>query len=190
MELTEKAKNYAEENVIEVLKEAFAKVYADGYRDGYKDREEEIPVDLRDKKTEYVDLGLPSGTLWATDYEKSGEKVIYMPYCDASKLNLPTEEQWNELLSFCKCEFKYLTSLSRKYDFIGPNGNLITFFSHGYSKDGAIITEIEKIFFWLDNKNDNLEKNAIYMYYYNKEIKEICKQYMGYKLPVRLVRSK
>lgn len=42
VELKEKAINYAEENVINVLKEAFARVYADGYRDGYKDHKDEI----------------------------------------------------------------------------------------------------------------------------------------------------
>ena len=62
-ELKVKASNYAEENVLEVLKEAFAKVFADGYRDGYKDCKEEIPVDLSDDEVDYVDLGLPSGTL-------------------------------------------------------------------------------------------------------------------------------
>lgn len=36
IELNEKAGIYAEEKVINILKEAFAKVYADGYRDGYK----------------------------------------------------------------------------------------------------------------------------------------------------------
>ena len=46
-ELNVKANKYAEENVINVLKEAFAMVYADGYRDGYKDCKEEIPVDKR-----------------------------------------------------------------------------------------------------------------------------------------------
>ena len=55
IELNEKADIYAEENVITVLKEAFAKVYADGYRDGYKDRENEIPMNLRDGDTNYVD---------------------------------------------------------------------------------------------------------------------------------------
>ena len=55
-DLREKANNYAEENVINVLKEAFAKVYADGYREGYKDRDEEIPVDFHDGQTEFVDL--------------------------------------------------------------------------------------------------------------------------------------
>ena len=71
IELNEKAGSYAEANVINVLKEAFAKVYADGYRDGYKDREEEIPVNMRPNQTKYVDLGLPSGTLWSDDYERT-----------------------------------------------------------------------------------------------------------------------
>ena len=70
IELKEKAGIYAEENVINVLKEAFAKVYADGYRDGYRDCKENVSVNLHFCNTEYVDLGLPSGTLWSTDYEK------------------------------------------------------------------------------------------------------------------------
>ena len=65
-ELIEVANNYAENKTNEVLTSAIAQAYADGYKDGYRDREEEIPVDIRFKKTEYVDLGLPSGTLWAT----------------------------------------------------------------------------------------------------------------------------
>ena len=70
IELNEKADIYAEENVINVLKEAFAKVYADGYRDGYKDCLDHVSVNLRISNTEYVDLGLPSGTLWSADYER------------------------------------------------------------------------------------------------------------------------
>lgn len=105
VELKEKASSYAEENVINVLKEAFAKVYADGYRDGYKDRENEIPVDLRDSITEYVELGLPSGTLWSTDFEKEDGNVCYMTYGDASKFNITTICQWNELVQ--KCQWRY-----------------------------------------------------------------------------------
>ena len=62
-ELKEKANRYAQDNISEILKEAFAKVYADGYRDGYKDCKNEIPVDLRSNKTEFIDLGLPSGLM-------------------------------------------------------------------------------------------------------------------------------
>ena len=59
MELIEKAASYAAGKANKAITNAIAQAYADGYRDGYKDREQEIPVDLRDNKTEYVDLGLP-----------------------------------------------------------------------------------------------------------------------------------
>ena len=69
MELREKAENYAVGKANAAMDKAIAQAYADGYRDGYKDREDEIPVDLRDNKMEFVDLGLPSGTLWAKEFE-------------------------------------------------------------------------------------------------------------------------
>ena len=101
IELKEKANNFAEENILEVLKEACSKVYAEGYRDGYKDRDAEISVDLRDNKTEYVDLGLPSGTLWAKNDESIDGERIYLPYVSALHMYLPTAEQWNELQNDC-----------------------------------------------------------------------------------------
>ena len=69
MSLLEKAEKYATGKVNEAITNAIAQAYVEGYKAGYNDREMEIPVDLRDNKTEYVDLGLPSGTLWATKYE-------------------------------------------------------------------------------------------------------------------------
>ena len=50
------AAEYAVAQTNEVMSLAIAKAYADGYRDGYRDREEEIPVNLRNNETEYVDL--------------------------------------------------------------------------------------------------------------------------------------
>ena len=98
IELKEKASSYAEENVLEVLKEAFAKVYADGYRDGYKDREGEIPVDLRTNQTKYIDLGLPSGTLWSTDYEKEGDEVKYLRFSESLNYDIPTEKTMGRVM--------------------------------------------------------------------------------------------
>lgn len=102
MEITERAGNYADGKANEAITKAIAQAYADGYRDGYKDREEEIPVDLRDNKTEYVDLGLPSGTLWSKEYETENGETLYLPYGEAAKYAIPTEEQWNELRDYCK----------------------------------------------------------------------------------------
>lgn len=123
-ELSKIAVDYAAEKTNEVMTTAIAQAYADGYRDGYKDREEEIPVDIRDNKTEYVDLGLPSGTLWARGYEQKDGNVLYLSYDEASKYQLPTEEQWKELLEICRWEPHYG---SHSCDCIGPNGAFITF---------------------------------------------------------------
>ena len=96
-ELKELSANYATEKTNEMMSQIVAQAFADGYRMGYKDREDEIPVDLRDGNTEYVDLGLPSGTLWAADYEKEEGNRMYIPYSRASLLNIPTKDQWKEL---------------------------------------------------------------------------------------------
>lgn len=190
IELQEKANGFAEENILEVLKEACSKVYAEGYRNGYKDRDAEISVDLRDNKTEYIDLGLPSGTLWAKEFEHNGDEVHYLPYCDASTLSLPTEEQWNELLSFCRWEFTYVNNHSIKYDCIGPNGKVITFKSYGFHKVDKIREQGERIYFWLKDPSEEPDKKLVYMFYDRGEIKTISKSFMGFKYPVRLVQIK
>ena len=79
-ELKELSINYATEKTNEVMVNTIAQAYADGYRKGYKDREDEIPVDLRDGNTEYIDLGLPSETLWSTNYETKDKQVVFLPF--------------------------------------------------------------------------------------------------------------
>lgn len=188
IELNEKASIYAEENVINILKEAFAKVYADGYRDGYKDCQDHVSVNLRISNTEYVDLGLPSGTLWSADFEIDGEDVIYHPYEDAEKYGIPTKEQFNELLESCKWEFKYISSNAREYTCIGPNGNHIVFSSRGYKLAGTK-REIEKIFFWVKSTSEDLTREAVYLYYHSGEIKKLTEMFSGSMLPLRLVKN-
>ena len=103
-ELKELSANYATGKTNEMISQIVAQAFADGYRMGYKDREGEIPVDLRDGNTEYVDLGLPSGTLWSADYEKIDGKTIYQTYENAEALSIPTTEQCKELLELCEWE--------------------------------------------------------------------------------------
>jgi len=194
-ELKEKAYNYAEENVINVLKEAFAKVYSVGYRDGYKDREEEIPVDLRNNKTEYVDLGLPSGTLWAAHYEEENGSVRFLPYSVACEMNIPTEEQWNELVANCKRVFEidhghkprpHLQSVS----FVGRNGKFIKLQCCGILKADRV-DRGDCVCFWINENrggeykkiiciSDNVEENG--------PIKTTI-EYEGFRLPVILVNK-
>ena len=190
MNILENAEKYAEGKANQAITKAIADAYVEGYKAGYKDREEEIPMNLRDNKTEYVDLGLPSGTLWASDYEKSNDEYIYLPYDKAKCMNLPTEEQWQELKDYCKMEYDDYNSLYRKYNeviFIGPNGNSITFTNIAYVK--AKLVNSGEILFWLQNKDGDSENNAVSI-----NINEINKKpgptkcFTGFKLPIRLVR--
>lgn len=193
-ELTEVAAQYAAEKSNEMMINAIAKAYADGYRDGYKDRKEEIPVDLRSNETEYVDLGLPSGTLWAKDYEKENGEIVYLPYGKASLLNIPTATQWKELEESCKWEFEINNACLRKAKCIGPNGNILEFNCTGKKKIDEVCNEL-RVYFWIFDDEEGSEKNAIKMYHstarYNSGGKAtIINVFSGYKLPIRLVQTK
>lgn len=68
---------------------------------------------------DFVDLGLPSGTLW----KKTNENCGYLTYNQAGNRygrNLPTREQWQELISFCDWTWDRIG-----YRIVGSNGNSI-----------------------------------------------------------------
>lgn len=185
MELIEKAENYAAGKAIEALTKAIAQAYEEGYRDGYKNREEEEPLDLRYDKTEYVDLGLPSGTLWSKDYEKENGETLYLPYGKAAKYTIPTEEQWNELLEYSRRLPQYDGFIFSGVTFVGSNGNSIYLRDCGYKQDKK---EVVGLHFWILDNGDNIEKNSIHV---DSNIKtEIVKSFSGYRLPLRLVCKK
>lgn len=187
IELTEKAANYAAERSNQVIANALAKAYEDGYRDGYRDREDEIPVDLRCNDTEYVDLGLPSGTLWSIDYEREDGKLQYLPYIKTTGLNLPTEEQWKELFETCMCRNTIINGHANGILFIGLNGNSIKFSYERYFEGHTLnYGQNYGTCFWLKDGDDTREKKAGLIYKDNTF--NTARMYMGYRLPIRLVR--
>ena len=185
IELNEKADIYAEENVINILKEAFAKVYADGYREGYRECQEEIPVDLRDNQTRYVDLGLSSGTLWSSSYERIGAERLYLPYDKAKEMSIPTEDQWKELRRECRWSVD-----SDKLYCIGPNGNSIHFEKTGYISINKNKEIIDWSFFWIKNEEENgNECLSAKMSWHIASDERSHSIFRGYSLPIRLVRN-
>lgn len=194
MNIQETAEKYAEGKANQAITKAIADAYVEGYKAGYKDREEEIPMDLRDNKTEYVDLGLPSGTLWASDYEKSNDEYIYLPYEEAKHMNLPTVEQWKEVQICCKIIYRNEDVFDKEViraTVIGPNGKSITFFTTGYIEDGKVSEN--KAFFWLYDEREDLNKKTVQIYssYCSGNLTNgspIHSHLAGYKLPIRLVR--
>ena len=197
-ELDNISANYAAGKANEAIDKAIAQAYADGYRDGYKDREEETPVDFSDNKTEYIDLGLPSGTLWAADYEEKEEgKTLLVPYERSESLCVPTKEQWDELCDICKWEFN-INSACNLLDArcAGPNGNVLKFSWTGKTDIDTLVSFFE-VFFWIkDDDIDGNDKYAAHIYNAGKAnnlkigVKNTEKCFSGYKLPIRLVRKK
>lgn len=194
-ELTEIAAQYAAENANQMMTDVIAKAYADGYRDGYNDKGEEISVGL--SGTEYVDLGLSSGTLWSADYERDEGGVIYLPHGKASQFCLPTEAQWKELRESCRWEFEYYRYDLAKAKCVGPNGKFLEFRCTG-KEDVDTKSLLSDVFFWLVDTREQVDKNAVRMYNpgkgnspmrYRGEADVSC-WFSGYKLPIRLVRKK
>lgn len=183
MNLLEKADKYAVGKVNEAITNAIAQAYVEGYKAGYKDREMEIPVDLRDNKTEYVDLGLPSGTLWAAKYESTGSNDIMYTYAEVKNLNIPTKEQVEELFKYCKTECTKNHDNLVNLHFLGPNGNKIVFIVTGY-KDVASYRDEHEIYFWI-KESENY--NALNVYNHIGKYR-FTNMFTGYRLKARLVR--
>ena len=196
MDIIELADKYAEGKANQAITQAIADAYVEGYKAGYKDRENEISMEFRDCKTNYVDLGLPSGTLWSTDYEKQDGKYLYLPYMKARQMNLPTKEQWEELLELCRWDL-ILEKRHGSYwvNCVGPNGQVLTFYAHGMQTTSYInYYKYKEIFFWIRDNCNNEEKQTVHIceekvteYEANMK-KELIGVFSGFHLPVRLVR--
>ena len=85
------------------------------------------------QESDYVDLGLPSGTLW----KSKNEKGMYYTYDEAVSQfgdKLPTSEQFAELQAFCTWTWN-----GKGYVVKGDNGNSIVLQAAGYRDcDGAV----------------------------------------------------
>lgn len=94
----------------------------------------------------FIDLGLPSGTLWATENAAVNGKTFfnYVQACDAfGENNIPTESNWKELLN--NCSFSW--DENRKgYLFTGANKNTLFIPATG---DFNKLTNIEKCAYYM-----------------------------------------
>lgn len=89
----------------------------------------------------YVDLGLPSGTLWKYQNEDG-----YWTYEEASNFfagQLPSEGQYKELRDYC--EWSWMGNACKV---TGPNGNFIVLQAMGYRGNGTVRDYGDKGFYW------------------------------------------
>ena len=72
------------------------------------------------KKMNYIDLGLPSGTLWASANLSMEDVSFENKLPKVTKFEIPTMKQWLELKK--ECEWKWNNN---GYYIVGKNGNQI-----------------------------------------------------------------
>ena len=91
---------------------------------------------------QFINLGLPSGKLWATENVKdsNGDKTFFSfdDSVNAFGKNLPSKDDWKELFG----KSSYSWNEERKgYDVTGPNGNSIFLPAAGY-RGGDIVVSV------------------------------------------------
>ena len=111
-------------------------------------------------QSQWVDLGLLSGTLWASAPEEG-----YYTYEEAKTLlgkNMPTQWQWNEL--YQSCEVEHFDSKG-KYGvlFTGVNGNSLFIPSMGMIEpNGSKPHDKDKAMYWSFSTAGHNTKQAYY----------------------------
>ena len=180
MNITEKAKKYAEGKAMNALTSAIETAFEDGYLAGYQ--EGLMNQESKNGEVEYVDLNLPSKLKWSADYlrDENGY-LITMTYDEACKLNIPTEAQIKELFDNC-CETKI--KLHAYHQILGTNGNTL-FLRDAMIYTGERMDFAESYAFWVKN-NDESGINRFYATSNHKGHKTTI--FMGCKLPVILVK--
>lgn len=92
----------------------------------------------------FVDLGLPSGTKWKNQGEQ--EFLTFDEAISKYEKQLPTSDQWKELISDCKWE-----DLGPIYKVIGKNGNYIIINKEGiYERSDTVNPSYigDRAYFW------------------------------------------
>lgn len=115
---SEQAKKYADGKVYEALTAVVEKAFADGYDAGYKEALTKMKTEVVEEDgITYVDLGLPSGTLWASDYLRDADgNLLLLSYDEAAPLNIPTKEMYEELNNHCNVSINVTAKRDLKYE--------------------------------------------------------------------------
>jgi hypothetical protein len=183
MNIMEKSKEYANGKAIEALTNVIEQAYKDGYNEGYNDAiangKDNAPEDLNDG-VEYVDLGLPSGTLWSSNYLKKDKDILYLSYVEACKYNIPTKEQFEELVKYCTI---IPNANNSGLNYIGPNGKyFILYYCFTYQGDNSSYSRNCR--FWIkDEETEELDRS----YACSGQLQSF---FMGNRIPVMVVKQK
>ncbi len=141
-------------------------------------KEEQEKVQL--KALGYIDLGLPSGTLW-----KGSNEIGYYTYEEAERdfrNQLPTEMQFRELKE--KCQWLWSDT---GYRVIGPNGNYIVFPVSGMRFQDGYIDLMRGGRYWSLTQSEDNPNYSWFLGFYPSDKVEINTTFHEYGLSVRLI---
>lgn len=196
MTVVECAKEYAEGKINDALNKVIVEAYMAGYNSGYKDGYDKVVKETSSDDIEYVDLGLPSGTLWSSNYlEDENNETVYVLQEKSKAFDIPTVEQWQELVRECRWEQKS-ERIDDSYGFyhyhdwaicLGPNGNRIIFEKTGLYEIQTEKVRTNEVLFWL-KKGKNSQCNSANITFCTIKITS-KNEFSGYRLPIRLVKK-
>lgn len=137
---------------------------------------------------QFIDLGLPSGKLWATQNVKDENgNETYLTFDKAVEIyrkNLPSKEDWKELFDNCSCKWN---KKEKGFDVTGPNGNSIFLPAAGFC--GGCVKNVGTTgHYWSSSVND--EKDAYNVHFYSSYLdpQNNSNRYFGFS--VRLCKNK
>lgn len=167
-------------------------VYKELSKNTSKDLEQRIANCKKQLALDFVDLGLPSGTLWCKRAEKYS--CTYSEAINRYGNNIPTSEQWTELLEQCEWEWidngewfeqdgeRYMSSGECGYKIIGKNGKWIYIIANGYTdltdRDYPLnvacggIGGVGGYYYSMPNQGSNSKMECIFLREDNKGIRE------------------
>ncbi len=147
-----------------------------------KAEQERRAAELKELKAQgFVDLGLPSGTLWRDRNEEGG----FYTYEQAMNIfgdKLPTKEQLEELKN--KCSWSWT---GNGYKVTGPNGNSIVLPASGARDCNGDVYQVGSLGRYCSSTPAGSD-NAWYLYFYSYKVK-MDNYYRCYGNSVRLVQD-
>ena len=104
------------------ISNVFMIIYENGQKEVFTTVKDETSKDQQEEieSHRWVDLGLPSGTLWRDQNEEVGGFYTYEQAVSKYGNNLPTKDQFEELKNLCQWIW-----MDNVYKVIGPNGEFI-----------------------------------------------------------------
>lgn len=128
-------------------------------------------------KPNYIDLGLPSETIW----KKQSERGLYTFKDALQKYGqcIPSKDMYHELLN--KCEW---TWEENGYKVTGPNGNSIKLLAQGYQSGSQILDENGCGHYWTNKLQTDTYAYALEFSPNNIEIRE---HFISYARAVHLI---